>query len=448
MMLSRDKIRQMNRLLKLSESNLRRDEGQLTETLYLGGNPTQPSREEAARTGLGRLALDMEPAFDNIPATAEDGRGTYDGGSHEVNKDPNTRVGEAFGDPKPDHGETAMGTQDPMGQDEPVHDQDRSVSYQDGMVKPADRRGYYGTMGDLKLFTNFRESVLASCMEQGMTEEEAMQELGASLLSFGASMDVLESVASGDLYKVIAVPSLREGMVSTLNEIARRRIRRRAGSISRQMHQNIGESRASDRQGYDKMTMKYNTDLDGSSTSRSKAAASQAAASYERQEYATAVARGDDEYKRFTKDNHSTLLKWSKEARKISKARGQRLPESHHGDTPSHNDDVTKHRTHALQKIKALGMHAQSTGYGNEIRVAYGHGEEHEPSAYYTDDPHDAYLTAKTMSSRKPKVQEGKDCCGCSDCCDTKKCCKDCGNCECKNCCCNKPCCGDCCCEG
>jgi hypothetical protein len=47
----------------------------------------------------------------------------------------------AGGVPAPNHGEFAMGTQDPMGADEPAHDQPGPGGQDNGMARPEDRRG-------------------------------------------------------------------------------------------------------------------------------------------------------------------------------------------------------------------------------------------------------------------------------------------------------------------
>ena len=47
----------------------------------------------------------------------------------------------AGGVPAPNHGEFAMGTQDPMGADEPAHEQPGPGGQDSGMAKPEDRRG-------------------------------------------------------------------------------------------------------------------------------------------------------------------------------------------------------------------------------------------------------------------------------------------------------------------
>ena len=63
---TRDRVKQMSSLLNLTESRLRKTDNLLTETLHLGGDPTQPTRDEAERTGIGRLALSMEPSFGHL----------------------------------------------------------------------------------------------------------------------------------------------------------------------------------------------------------------------------------------------------------------------------------------------------------------------------------------------------------------------------------------------
>lgn len=57
-----------------------------------------------------------------------------------------------------------------------------------------------------------------------------------------------------------------------------------------------------------------------------------------------------------------------------------------------------------IKTIKEMGLHAKhSPEWGNEFRVAFGPGEEHEPSAYYTDSHVDAIATAKSMKATKSK---------------------------------------------
>lgn len=54
----------MSNLITMTETKMVRKEGSLTETLHLGGDPKQPTHDELSRTGLGKLALAMQPAFD------------------------------------------------------------------------------------------------------------------------------------------------------------------------------------------------------------------------------------------------------------------------------------------------------------------------------------------------------------------------------------------------
>lgn len=55
-------------------------------------------------------------------------------------------------------------------------------------------------------------------------------------------------------------------------------------------------------------------------------------------------------------------------------------------------------RTEALKGIRAMGMKVKITEDG-EFRVNYPGADE--ATAYYTDDPEDAYETAKAMKTWK-----------------------------------------------
>lgn len=60
-------------------------------------------------------------------------------------------------------------------------------------------------------------------------------------------------------------------------------------------------------------------------------------------------------------------------------------------------------RARALKTIRAMGLRAKLTAYG-EIRVAYRDNDER--SAYYTDDPLDAVATAAHMSERQRMMDQ------------------------------------------
>jgi hypothetical protein len=259
---SRDFVKKMSDLLVMTEKKLVRKEGTLMESLHLGGDQIQPTRDEASRTGLGRLALDMEPSFDT-DAGGHDERGTegeipkhvpeseedkYSGQTvvKEGERKRYSLIGKSVNesDPKPDHGETAMGTQDPMGKDEPVHDQPYETGTQDGMVVPPDRRGSYDDtffkkFSNSEIVKEWREGVLADVKEmlgEGATDKDIL----FSFISLGASVEEAYDFMYGS---VPDEPEVTSESYEFMTEAIRKRINRAgtAGARTKQFREALDE---------------------------------------------------------------------------------------------------------------------------------------------------------------------------------------------------------------
>ena len=349
---TRKYVQQVGKLIELTEKKMIRKEGSLVESLHLGGDEHQPTHDEASRTGLGRLASQMQPSFDTDAGghsqrgseghfphkSAETNNGThteadvqYSGktvvregddtetlseglklrkvgsnqselhigdhtilfsyetpvaahhpstgpvhtstrysqttskhisawkqrhGFHSSREVPQEHlhdivrkggISEAVlleklalinADPKPDHGETSMGTQDPMGKDEPVHDQPRDVKYQNSMVVPPDRRGEYDadffrTASDKKLIQAFREGLVEDAKEafgEGATDRDIFLML---IQKHGFGVEEAYEVVYESLDDIAEDQDLPEEMRNEIIEAIKRRIARTGGSAAR-----------------------------------------------------------------------------------------------------------------------------------------------------------------------------------------------------------------------
>lgn len=111
----------------------------LEESKHLGGDTNQPTRQEAARTGLGQLALAMQPYEDNVQ---EDNMGDATSGLQRdvaiaMNK---SGLPTPLGGPDPSEQNPAFWG-NPALNATVAHNQPGPPSYETGFVKPEDRRG-------------------------------------------------------------------------------------------------------------------------------------------------------------------------------------------------------------------------------------------------------------------------------------------------------------------